>query len=78
MQGRTRRGDEFRRRLDDGNPGSNGALGIVLVRLGIAEIGEHAVAHILRDKPAIALDQLGAATMIRADHPVQVFGIEFG
>ena len=56
MQGRTGRGDKFRHRFDDSKPGSNGALGVVLVRLGIAKIGEHAVAHILRDEPAVALD----------------------
>ena len=78
MQGRTGGGDKFWRRLDNGKPGSNGALGIVLVRLGIAKVGKHAVAHILRDKPAVALDQLSAATVIRANHPVQVFRIEFG
>jgi len=78
MQRRTGRGDEFRRRLDDGKPGSNGALGVVLVRLGIAKVGEHAVAHVLRDKPAVALDPLGAAMMISANYPMQIFRIELG
>ena len=54
---RTRRGEKFRRRLDDSKPGSNSALGVVLVRLRISKIGKHAVAHILRDEPAVALDQ---------------------
>ena len=57
VQGRTRRGDEFRRGLDDGEPGLHGALGVVLVGLGIAEIGEHAVAHVFGDETAVALDQ---------------------
>ena len=77
MQGRTCRCDKFRRRLDDSKPGSNGAFGVVLMRLGITKIGEHAVAHILRDEPAVALDQSRAAAMIRANHTTQVFRIEF-
>ena len=58
VQGRAGRGDELRRRLDDGEPGPHGALGVMLVRLGIAEIGEHAVAHVFGDEAAVALDQL--------------------
>ena len=57
-QRRARRGDEFRRSLDDGEPGLHGALGVVFVGLGIAEIGEHAVAHVFGDEAAVALDQL--------------------
>jgi hypothetical protein len=44
----------------------NGALGVVFVGLGIAEIGEHAVAHILGDETAVALDQIRAAAMVSA------------
>ena len=39
-------------------PGLHGALGIVLMGLGIAEINQHAVAHVFGDEPAMALDQL--------------------
>jgi hypothetical protein len=46
----------------------------MLVRLRIAEIGEHAVAHVLGDKPAIALDEVGAAAMVAADDPTQILG----
>ena len=57
VQRRAGRGDEFRRRLDNGEPGLHGALGVVFVRLRIAEIGEHAVAHVFGDEAAVALDQ---------------------
>ena len=52
-QRRARRGDELRRRLDDREPGLHGALGVVFVRLRIAEIGEHAVAHVFGDEAAV-------------------------
>ena len=64
VQRQASRGDELRRRLDDREPGSHGALGIVFVRLRIAEIGEHAVAHVFGDEAALALDAICAATMI--------------
>ena len=57
VQRRAGRGDELRRCLDDREPGLHGALGVVLVRLRIAEIGEHAVAHVFGDETAVALDQ---------------------
>ena len=47
---------ELLHRLDKGEPGANRPLRIMLVSLGIAEIGQHAVAHIFGDEPAIALD----------------------
>jgi hypothetical protein len=48
----------------------------MLVCMGIAEIREHAVAHVLRDKAAVALDRFGAAAMISADDPPQFLGVE--
>ncbi len=54
VQRRAGRGDELRRRLDDGEPGLHGALGVMLVRLRIAEIGEHAVAHVFGDETAVS------------------------
>jgi hypothetical protein len=53
-----------------------GALCIMLVSLRIAEIREHAVAHVLGDKSAIALDEASAAAMIGADDPSKVLGVE--
>ena len=40
--------------IDDREPGPHRPLGVVLVRLRPAEIGEHAVAHVLGD---VALHQ---------------------
>jgi hypothetical protein len=48
----------------------------MLVSVGIAEIGEHAVTHVLGHETAVTLDQFGAAAMIDADDPSQVFGVE--
>jgi hypothetical protein len=36
----------------------------MFMRLGVAEIGENAVTHILGDEAGIALNQFGAATVI--------------
>ena len=57
MPTRTCKGDaggsiELRHGFDQGKPGADRALGIVLMRLRIAEIGEHAVAHVLGDEAA--------------------------
>ena len=52
MQGRAGGGLQLRRRLDDRKAGPHSALGVVLVRLRIAEIGEHAVAHVFGDEAA--------------------------
>jgi hypothetical protein len=41
----------------------------LLMGLGIAEIGKHAIAHLLCDEPAVALDQLRAAAVIGTDDP---------
>jgi hypothetical protein len=55
--------------------GAGRALGIVLIRLGISEINQHAVAHILGDKTAKAADGVGHAAMVGADDLAQVLGI---
>ena len=57
-------------------PGPDGALGVVLVRVRIAEIDEHAVAHVLGDEAVVAADRVGDAAVIGADHLAQVLGIE--
>ena len=63
-------------RLGQRQPGADRPLGLVLVRLRPAEVGEHAIAHVLGDVAAPALDHLGAAFLIGADHPAHVLGIE--
>ena len=44
---------QFRRGFDDREPGPHRAFGVVLVRLGIAEIRENAVAHIFGDEAPV-------------------------
>src|SRR6516162_5256237 len=63
-------------RVDDREPGASGALGIVLMRLGIAEINEHAVAHIFGDKTAKAGDRVSHTAMVGADDLAQILRIE--
>src|SRR5277367_4125112 len=48
----------------------------MFVGLRIAEIGEHAVAHIFGDEAALALDAICAAAMIGGDDRPHVLGIE--
>ena len=45
--------------VDYREPGSSRPLGVVLMRLGIAEINQHSIAHILGDKTAKAADGVG-------------------
>jgi hypothetical protein len=63
-------------RVDYCEPGASGALGIVLMRLGIAEIDQHAIAHIFGDKTAKAGGSVGNTAMIGADDLAQILGIE--
>jgi hypothetical protein len=51
-------------------------LGVMLVGQRIAEIGQHPVAHVLRDEPTGLADEIGAAAVIRADDLAQILGIE--
>ena len=52
VQRRAGRSDEFRRHLDHRKPSVHRAFGVVFVGLGIAEIGQHPVAHIFSDETA--------------------------
>ena len=47
-----------------------------LMRLRIAEVNQHTVAHILGDKTAKAADGVGDAAMVGADDLAQILGIE--
>ncbi len=70
------RGVEPRHRLDHAERGPHRPLGVVLVGPRIAEIGEHAVAHVLGDKPAGALDDRGDAAVIGAEDRAQILRVE--
>ena len=53
-------------RFDQLQSGPYRPLGVVLMRLRIAEIDEHAVAHVFRHEPAEPLHGLGDAFLIGA------------
>ena len=62
-------------RLDQLQPRPYRPLGIVLMGLRIAEVDEHAVAHVLRHEPAEALDGLGDALLIGRNDLAQVLRV---
>src|SRR5262245_38556424 len=49
------------------DPRPDRALGVILVRLWVAEVHEHAVAHVLGNEAVVAGDCIGDASMIHAD-----------
>ena len=51
-------------------------LGVVLVGMWKAEIGENAVAHEFSDETVIACDHARAGILIGADHLPHILGIE--
>ena len=59
-----------------GEPGPDRPLGLVLVRLGPAEIGEHAVAHELGDVALEARDLAGDGVLVGADDLAHLLGVE--
>jgi len=63
-------------RFDHREAGVHRPLGIVLMRLRISEINQHAVAHVFGDKAVKAADRLGDTAMIGADDLAQILGIE--
>ena len=69
-------GRELRRRLDQGKAGLHSVLGVMLVSLGIAEIGQHPVTHVLGDEPAGLGDEIGTAAVINSDRLAQILGVE--
>jgi hypothetical protein len=64
LQENTGGGRELRHRLDEGKPSADRALGLMLVCLRVAEIGEYSVAHVSGDEPTVFDDHLGTMSMI--------------
>ena len=62
--------------LDDVEPGMECARRVVLVRHGIAEERQHAVAQILCDMAGVVVDDARAALVIGAQHVPPLFGIQ--
>src|SRR2546423_8269599 len=56
--------------------GTNRPLGVILMRLRVAEVGQYSVAHILGDKAIEAADRRRNVLVVLADHLAQVFWIE--
>ena len=64
--------------LDDRERCVDRALGVAFARLGIAEIGEDPIAHVLSQEPVVPLDDRRYGVLIRSDQLVHVLGIELG
>ena len=60
----------------DAQPRPDRPLGIVLMRLRVAEIDQHAVAHVFGDKAVELGDDFGDGAVIRGDDLAQILGIE--
>ena len=67
---------ELRDRVEDREARACSTFGVVVVRLGTAEICHHAVAKVLRDMAAEALDRLRRRAMVLANDLAPFFGIE--
>jgi hypothetical protein len=62
-------------RLDLFQPRPDRSLGIILMGLRIAEIDQHAVAHVFRHEPAEPLHSLGDALLISGNDLAQVLRV---
>ncbi len=62
--------------VDQREPCARRLLGIILMRLGIAEIGKHAVPHEAGNDALVAADHLRDAGVISLHDLAQVLGIE--
>ena len=62
--------------VDGTQPRPDGAFGVVLMRLRVAEIDQHPVAHIFGDKAVEASDDIGYGMVISGDDLAQILGIE--
>src|SRR5262249_12965011 len=61
--------------VDDRKSGPDCPFGVILMRLGVAEIDQHAVAEIFGDKAGVAADGFPDTAMIGADHFAQVLWV---
>ena len=69
---------ERRQRLEDRQAAMDRAFGVVFLRVRIAKIHQHAVAHELGDKAVEATDSFADQFLIGADHIAHVLGVELG
>ena len=69
-------GVERRHRFEDREASANRALGVLLLRVRVAEINEDAIAHELGDVAIETPDSFAHRLLIGADHIAHVLGIE--
>jgi hypothetical protein len=69
-------GAERRQLVEDCQAGTDRALGVLLLRVRIAEINQDAIAHELGDIAVEAPDSFADPLLIGADHIAHVLGIE--
>src|SRR2546425_233514 len=74
--GRLEPGVRLSRRVDEGEPPAHRPLGVVLVRLRVAEVDEQAVAQVLGDVTAEAGDGLGGSALVLGRDLSPVLGVE--
>jgi hypothetical protein len=67
---------EVRDGVEDRETGANAALGIVIVGLGIAEEGHHAIAKVFGDMATEAGNRLRGSALIARHRLTPLFGIE--
>ena len=63
-------------RLDHRQPGAHRPLRIVLMRPRIAEIDQHAVAHVLGDEAVEAADRIGHGAVVVPDQLAQILRVK--
>ena len=78
VQGDTCRGREPWQRFDQRKAGLDGALGVMLIRLRITEIGQHAVSRIIGDVAIVVFNDICAASVTSGCHLPEVVQIEVG
>src|SRR6516162_2886420 len=62
--------------LDHGEAGAHRALRIILMRSRVAEIGEHAIAHVPGDEPIELADDIVDGAKVLVDNLAQILGVE--
>jgi len=62
--------------VDRGEARAQRPLGVVVVRLRVAEVGEDAVAQVLRDVALVAADRLAASVVVAAHHLAELLDVD--
>jgi hypothetical protein len=66
---------EAPRRVNRAQPGTDRALGVVLMGTRVAEIDQHTVAHVFRYKAVKVPDAFGDSAMVCGDNVAQILGV---